>query len=181
MPDLINSDMFKWSLSGEDIVATFQHILRGESLEIIEKTETDATGQPYTKQVAKWSKTNESEALLNSRGEKELTNTLYTFLNRNTYLSNFKESRALKIARDLLLAVNRDLFFYSDDFAMADRSYNFIITQLQTLLLAAIYRPVDEGERKFYKATVQEIRQVLSSTKDGREQSGALFGTPQNR
>lgn len=174
----LQNDMFKWALSGEDIINTFEHILKGERLQEVEnKTIDKVTGEEIKTYSQEWVLHKGSRALLNESGISKIINSMYTFLNRNMYLANLSEERALKITRDVCLSVNRQLFFGNKLYNLSTDDYGSVVNQLLTLCLSATSRPMNEGERKFFKTTTQEIRQLVSSDKGGGGSGGGnLFG-----
>ncbi len=166
--------MFKWSLSGEDIVIQFQHILQGDQLVATYKTETLPDGTTQQIQILEWDK--KGDKLLNDVGIQQISTTIYSFLNRSVFLSNLTEARAMQLARDLLLTVNKKLFLDHEAFGLKESDYEHIITELEELVIPSLFRPVDEGERRFFTKTSSENRQIITTDKSGIGASSGLFG-----
>ncbi len=172
MDDDGKEGMFKWSLSGEDIVIQFQHILQGDQLMATMKTEALPDGTTQQIQMLEWIK--KGSPLLNETGIQQISTTLYSFLNRSVFLSNLTETRAMQLARDLLLTVNKKLFLDHLAFGLSDNDYEHIITELEELIIPSLFRPVDEGERRFFTKTSSENRQIITS--DRSTAPAGLFG-----
>ena len=166
-----NSDM-RWSLQGEDIVLIFEHILKGESLTQVPKEEVLPNGEKDTYMDIAWVKT--GEQLLYDTGIQQVSTCIYSFLNRNTYLSNLSEMRSMMLARDTLLAVNKKLFVDAEKMGLKAEDYEHIMTELEDLVIPALLRPLEEGERKFQAKRGQEYKQINTSG-SGAQMQGGLF------
>ena len=155
--------MFKWALSGEEMITQFQHLCRGEQATSTPVTQTMPDGTKYETVQTKWTKV--SDALMNELGIQSVSSTLYSFLNRNVFLTNLSEHRGMNLARDILLAVNEELFLNRKKYDLLSTNFNSVVTKVETLCISAIQRPFEQGEKKFWKGTSQEIIQKLESNK----------------
>ena len=157
------AEFAKWALTGEDIVSSYQHILEGEIVEPVIQQELMPDGTTTNVQVNQWTK--KGTPLLSDEGIQQLTTTLLGFLNRSVFLSNLTEKRAMGLAQDILLTVNKKLLLSVKDFGLKTENYEQIITQLEGLMIPSLLRAFEEGERKFYAKTTQEIIQRIGSDK----------------
>ncbi|MEM3859291.1 MAG: hypothetical protein QW478_07775 [Candidatus Micrarchaeaceae archaeon] len=171
------SDMFKWALSGEDIIVNYEHILQGEMIKTEIRTEVLPDGSQSQYPVMSWQKV--SEPLMNAEGIQSITSTLYSFLNRSVFLSNLSEMKAMQLARNILLVVNRKILLRVKQFNISPENYEEVMSKLETLLIPSLLRAQDEGERKFFAKTTTELRQVLERPPQG--QGGGLLPVYQQR
>ena len=169
----------KYGLSGEDIINYMSHVLNGETLQVTITKERLPTGEVTENPHYDWAKT--GVPFLNNKGIQAITVVMYSMLNRNTYLSNMEVQKAMDLSRQLLLSINKKLFlstcYNRNEYDLRPDNYELILSQLTNILVSAILRPVDEGERKFYSKVTQEVRQVIDSSRgDSQQNSSGFFG-----
>lgn len=158
-----NASLTKWQLSGEDITINIQHILKGEIIVPYDRVETLPDGTNYKITDVKWEA--KATPMLSDEGIQQITTMLYGFLNRNVFLSNLTEQRAMGLARDILLMANKKLFLDAEAFKLTPSNYALIITELESHIIPALLRAYEEGERKFISKTNTELRQIVGSDK----------------
>jgi hypothetical protein len=166
------SSLAKWTLSGEDITINIQHILKGEIIVPYERTEKLPDGTVYKVTDVRWQQ--KAKPMLSQEGIQQITTMLYGFLNRNVFLSNLTEKRAMSLARDILLMANKKLFLDAERFGLTPSNYALIITELESHIIPALLRAFEEGERKFLSKTTTELRQIVGS--DKQQQGSNIFG-----
>lgn len=177
MPDEQGTGVIKWAATSDDLIEMIEHELKGEELVENKTTYKDALGNDSEDVSYAWKKSDKLDTALTEEGIKKIGRKLRTFLTRNVYLSNFSEEQTNKLAKDILLCINSELFYNAKQWRLKPEDYNSLITDMQALVIPSLRRPLGEGERKFYKTTTQELIQSVQSAKQSLANAATnLFG-----
>ncbi len=160
-------ELSKKVLESKDIVKAFEYELRGVK-------EVKENGMVKLYQIEGFKQKLTEEGILFVVGS------LKAFLNRNRFLSSYKNEfearedvRALANAIAVELEVNPDKFLYNKE--DLESVMNDVCDKFIQYAKAAAYRPVGESDKKFLQTTVQERHESFSQDEQ-KERRGGFLG-----
>jgi hypothetical protein len=146
-----------WELDASDLIDELRHTLKGH----------------IKKPTGEWDEAQEYP-LMNELGIREVVVIVGNAIaNKNMFLSNLTEERCLLIIRDTRIAIVMMICYYSEAYGIERLKRDYIVTLLTAFVAAAVFRPMEGGERKGRWST--EIRKYVY----GQMQRGD--GTPQQK
>lgn len=122
----------QWELSADDLILDLSHIMKGHI-----KT-----------QDGKW-KEREGFALMNDKGINDcVVIPLQITANKNMFLSNIPEERTFYFIKMFRIRLTRLIGFNHDKYGMQKAHRDYILDLIVSFVAAALFRPMDGGERK---------------------------------
>jgi len=124
------SDFTKWRLDPEEIHDRVKHFLKNER---------------WDSKSGEW--VSDGEPLMNANGVNSVLNCLNMCVNKDTILSNLKESRLLFLCGDTQRALGSLIYIRARDFDVKKGSVNYIVKVVMNYIEIALKRCMDGGER----------------------------------
>jgi len=149
-----DNNLVQWQLEINSILEILEHSLKGDK-------PTFQDGDMV------WKEAHENDRILNDKGVDNLMAIAYANVNRNTILSNYKESDINLIVYDLGLAINDNILCNYEKYGMTTTEkrskYRSIVLMFVNMVRSAYLRALNGGERE----SLITARQVIQNDNMG--------------
>lgn len=109
--------------------------------------------------------------LLNEKGIVSVLGLCRSIVNKNSIFSNFNEKEVNLLIMNLIDTICKDLMINRINYDIADGSRDTIVNIVLNNVYPCLKRGYQEGDKRFWKGTVQEIH---SKTETGGNKGGAI-------
>lgn len=107
------------------------------------------------------------ERVLNQKGITSLAKTLKTLVNKNTFISDLSEDEKMNIIKQTMQAINKELAMNFDEFGLDVKQHRTLIIDVMNFIHMAVNRPLEGGEKEFYKGVMHEESDVSNKPRGG--------------
>ncbi len=166
----IDPSLAKFILDLSEMLDIIYIRLNGMEMRTVKETAIDGdTGKETKKYIKKYVR-DDKKALMSLEGVDAMVGTLMNAVNhKGVFMSNFNDWETTALSEELLDDLATVMFVNYHVWQIKSISdMTVIIDTIRTNLLATLKRPFEEGERKFYKKTVLERRNI----DQGRSRAG---------
>jgi hypothetical protein len=156
------SDLIRWQLDAKDILAEFQHKMRGEVW-----SHTDPNGNEVYKP--------EGKALMNEEGINSIMSLISARLSKVFIMSNFSESdinsMMIVFSYELITLMFNKYTAFEIDKAFLPSITNYV----EDLVYATLKRALNEGERKFLGTTERRVESYTEGDNKPKSSWASIF------
>jgi len=167
-----NPNMIIWQLELDNILERMEHILRGDKIKF---------DNGHLIWVSPKTDEDKKRLILNDYGVSEIMRILANYLNRNTILSNYKESDINDIVYDIGCEINDLLYMKYETMGMDTfekrKNYPMLVKDIVNTIRNAYMRALMGGER----TSLREARQVMQQDNITPNGMGVNINVPTGR
>lgn len=130
-----------WSQQMDDVLEKITHRWRGE------REEYDREGRKV------WKTPTDANPIMNDKGVDFVISQVHAFANKNSNLSNVKDTEVYRIVRVRAFSITKSLFLDAKEYNIRAEQFEELTTSICALFFFAAMRPLASGERKFLMNT----------------------------
>jgi len=154
--DSAEAMLSRWELDSTEILDRFKHNLKRE----------------LQNENGDWVRVIGAKPKLNDEGISWIITFLDPILNKNTYLSHYKESRILSDVKDHIITIIETLYYSHRNFEMEINDFIPTVRDCEALILSAYLRALEGGERNYRKMIMKLIEQRTERDTSRRDKKG---------